>query len=484
MKMYEHLFHFFGLRENPFHVSPDPRFYFPTRSHDAALSELQFGVDTRQGFIVLTGEAGTGKTTLLNHFLNWLQARRQSSSYVFHAVLKPVELLEFILNDFGVSCPTREKGDLLATLHRWLIQQHSMGDSPVVVIDEAQAISLRTLDQLRLLLNLETPGSKLLQIILAGQPELDDKLRRPELRQLHQRVMFRCNLLPLSIEETSRYVKSRLASAGAADVEVFAEESLEAINVYARGIPRTVNLLCEHSLLAAYSQQVKVITPEIIRRVATDFDLTSQPADPDEREATSRFGRLVPFRLEERSPRVAAEMAALESAESETIVAEPVPPETPQLETAAAITVAPALLVEETISLAAPATTPTLGPSSLPAPASPEPVTTHQVVTLIPKLVESPDPPTPKKLPANWQGPNLGKRFLLYWKEVRHSFLRDWRHFINAHGPATSRSAQARVARLQQNVIVPITKWLRQPTSSTTPRQKSRPTQAALKKQR
>ncbi|HEY1484415.1 MAG TPA: AAA family ATPase, partial [Candidatus Acidoferrum sp.] len=301
--MFEHLFNHFGLRENPFHVSPDPRFYFSTSAHDAALAELVFGAETRQGLIVLTGEAGTGKTTVLNHFLNYLQEKRQSSSYVFHSQLKPAELFEFILRDFGVPCDTRNKGDLLNALHQWLIARHTMGDSPVLIIDEAQAISVRTLDQLRLLLNLETPGSKLLTIVLAGQPELEEKLRRPELRQLHQRVMFRCSLLPLSLEETARYVKSRLVSGGATAADAFSQESLEAMYVYARGLPRIVNLLCEHSLIAGYAAQVRVITPDIVRRVATDFDLTSQPAGLEERELNPRFGRLVPFSMDERIPR-------------------------------------------------------------------------------------------------------------------------------------------------------------------------------------
>src|SRR5271167_2846230 len=260
--MYEHLFHSFGLRENPFHVSPDPRFYFSTRAHDRALAELEFGVDSRQGFIVLTGEAGTGKTTLLNHFLNWLAVRGQSSSYVFHAVLKPVELLEFILHDFGVRAASREKGDLLATLENFLIERHRLGDSPVVIIDEAQAISVRTLDQLRLLLNMEVPGAKLLQIVLAGQPELEEKLRRPELRQLAQRVMFRCGLQALSMDETAEYVMSRCAAAGAA-TKIFSPESLELVSMYSRGIPRTVNLVCEHALIAAYSARTGTVTPEM-----------------------------------------------------------------------------------------------------------------------------------------------------------------------------------------------------------------------------
>ncbi len=145
--MYEHVFHFFGLRENPFHVSPDPRFFFSTCAHGSALTQLKMGVDTRQGLILLIGEAGAGKTILLHHFLNWLRSRQQSSCYIFQSQLKPIELFESILHDFGVRYESRRKGDLLAALKQWLVLRHAMGDSPVLIIDEAQAISLRTLDR-------------------------------------------------------------------------------------------------------------------------------------------------------------------------------------------------------------------------------------------------------------------------------------------------------------------------------------------------
>ena len=309
--MYEHVFHYFGLRENPFHVSPDPRFFFPACVHDSALTQLKMGVDTRQGFIVLIGEAGTGKTILLHHFLNWLQSRQQSTCYIFQSQLKPLELFESILHDFGVRHESRRKGDLLAALKHWLVQRHAMGDSPVLIIDEAQAISLRTLDRLRMLLNLEIPGSKLLQIVLAGQPELEEKLRRPELRQLYQRIMFRCTLLPLSLEETAKYVKSRLASGGAKDTKLFPDESLEAIQMYGQGIPRVVNLLCEHALLTAHAEKRNVITSDMISRVATAFELTSQHALPTEQEVVPRFGRLGPIRTDEKITPILPEIAIL-----------------------------------------------------------------------------------------------------------------------------------------------------------------------------
>jgi hypothetical protein len=459
--------------------------------------------------------------------------------------LKPTELFEFILRDFGVPYEGSDKGDVLETLHQWLIKRHAMGDAPVLIIDEAQAISVRTLDQVRLLLNLEAPGSKLLQIVLAGQPELEDKLRRPELRQLRQRVMFRCSLVPLSLEEASQYIKSRLAAAGAADVDVFSPESVVAAHMYSRGIPRTLNLLCEHALISGFADELKVITPEIIRHVATNFDLTFQPAVDEEREINSRFGRLVAFRPEVRTPRVTAQMEYLESitqdANREEAVLRPVrdlPQESPARE------LTPAAMVEEAI----PSPPPTVGlspdnmdapvvarplaaaslpqvdrpvavstgaaaaaPAKLPANANPPQVTpaeasgvkpqeprnvavnhatTHsgashpsianQVVTLVAKPSNLASPPR-HRVAARRQGPTFGERFLRYWKDVKDSFLFDWKQFMGAHGLAKSVVANTSVSSLQRNVIVPITKWLTEPVALS-PRGKSGPAQAARKR--
>ena len=436
--MYQHVFQFFGLRENPFHVSPDPRFYFSTRAYDAALAELIHGVNTPQGFIVLTGEAGTGKTMLLNHFLDWLCERQRSSSYAFHPRLKSVELFDFILGDFGVPCESRNKGQLLAALHQWLIHRHAMGDSPVVIIDEAQAISVRTLDQLRLLLGLETAGSKLLQIVLSGQPELEEKLSRPELRQLHRRVMFRCSLLPLSMEETSQYVRSRLASAGTTNMDVFAQESLDATHTYARGIPRTVNLLCEHALIAGYAEQVKIISPDMIRRVAMDFDLTSQPAAAEERKLSARFGRLVPLRLEERPTRVSSESAPANNAKAGTTVLEPAACGIPQLKSLPVRAVQPVLIHEETMSLATPTTMPVNQSKAAAVPIR------YPVVPLIAKPAGSPVQLSTKKSPVGWQGPSRGERLLRYWKEVRNSLVRDWKQYLCTRGPARAAARKRR----------------------------------------
>ena len=179
-----------------------------------------------------------------------------------------------------------------------------MGDSPVLVIDEAQAMSLRTLDRLRMLLNLEMPGHKLLQIVLAGQPQLEEKLRRPELLQLRQRVMFRCTLPSLSLEETAAYVKHRLTHCGAAESNVFPPESLEVVHIYAQGIPRVVNLLCEHALITAYAEKSTVVTPDMISRVAMTFELTPQSESLSRREAVPQFAPFVHLSAEDRNVHV------------------------------------------------------------------------------------------------------------------------------------------------------------------------------------
>ena len=219
--MCQQLLSYMGLREDPFHVSPDPRFYCSTPAHESALAELLFGIVTRQGFLVLTGEAGTGKTFLLNQILDWLRQRSLSSAYIFHTHLEPIGLFRFILSDFGVPCQSKSKSDLVHALHTWLLQRHAAGDLPVLILDEAQALPSQTLDELRLLLNLETSRGKLLQIILSGQPELDEMLRQPALRQLRQRIMFHSRLPVLTQDETAAYISSRLATAGCTDSTLF-----------------------------------------------------------------------------------------------------------------------------------------------------------------------------------------------------------------------------------------------------------------------
>jgi general secretion pathway protein A len=313
--MQQQFFNFMGLREDPFHVSPDPRFYYCTPAHESALVELLAGIETRQGFLVLTGEAGTGKTTLLNHILNWLHCRGRSTAYIFHAHLEPIGLLRFILRDFGIPCESRSKSDLVSALHTWLLERHAAMDLPVLILDEAHTLPIQSLDELRLLLNLETPRGKLLQIILSGQPELDEKLRLPALRQLRQRIMFHSRLPLLTQEETAAYISSRLGAAGCSDASLFPEEVVQDIFVASNGIPRVVNLLCEHALISSFAEQQRVVSPEMIRRIAIDFDLHTNPLAVTSSEVQSLYlRRLAPFPVieEQAPPSVVSPVAAEE----------------------------------------------------------------------------------------------------------------------------------------------------------------------------
>jgi general secretion pathway protein A len=440
--MYEHVFQFFGLRENPFHVSPDPRFYFSTKAHRSALTRLTIGIDTRQGFLVLTGEAGTGKTILLHRLLTWLQARGQSSCYIFQSQLSSMELFEAILNDFGVPYESRRGTDLLSALNQWLARRHARGDSPVVIIDEAQAISLQTLDRLRMLLNLEAPGSKLLQVVLAGQPELEEKLRRPELRQLHQRVMFRCSLASLSFEETAAYVKSRLTRSGIRDTSIFPDESLAAVHIYAQGVPRLINLLCEHALLAAYTENEAVITPEIISRVATVFDLGSHAVIASAPTELPRYGGLAPEPIQERPKHHSLKTAALAEYIKQTTF-------TPRIieETEMKLEPRPASILPKQvpITLSAVAGAIAVGSGSpktmanvpqpcMPFEAIPEaPKQEPKVPVVQPKPWSIPPPMASKPAAMKGNDVGLGSRFVNYGKGVRDSFVRDWKQFLRTY---------------------------------------------------
>jgi general secretion pathway protein A len=269
-------FSFFGLKENPFKVSPDLRFLFATPAHEKAFFGLLYRVQARQGLMVLTGEPGVGKTTLLCRLLGMLGSYRISTSCVFHPRLDAVDLFRFILEDFGVPCESHSKGNVLRALHSWLLQRYKAGDTPVVIIDDAQALPVDTLDELRLLLNVESATGKFLQIILAGQPELEETFLQPKLYPLRQCVMYRCHLPQLTLEQTSAYIQTRLSIADLVDYELFPGETVEEIYLHSKGIPRTVNLLCEQAIMNACSEQKESISPEDILRVARDFSFVAR----------------------------------------------------------------------------------------------------------------------------------------------------------------------------------------------------------------
>jgi len=264
---------FFGLAENPFNVNPDPRFLFSTRHTEEAFAVLTYGIQARKGFITLTGEVGTGKTTLLNKLLDWLHEQSLATAFVFNSRLNVTQFLDFMMADFGIACDTRLKSQVLIRLNQWLLERYRAGETAVLIVDEAQNLSPHVLEEIRLLTNLETATEKLLQIVLSGQPELEQKLNQPGLRQLRQRITLRCRTYPLTMEETSGYIQERLRVAGSDGAPIFSPEAVEAVHRYASGIPRVVNLLCEHALISAFVDQKRPVQAGTIDEVAREFDL-------------------------------------------------------------------------------------------------------------------------------------------------------------------------------------------------------------------
>jgi len=264
---------FYGLSENPFNVNPDPRYLYVTEHIQEALACLQYGIENRKGFILLSGEGGTGKTTLLNRLLENLRQQGIASAFIFNSRLNTIQFLDFMLADFGLPTEPRVKSQMLMRLNHWLLERYRMGGTTVLIVDEAQNLSLEVLEEIRLLTNLETSSEKLLQIVLAGQPELEQKLGRPQVRQLRQRITLRGKTFPLAQEETQLYIHERLRVAGWDGRHIFSREAVDAIYRYSGGIPRVVNLLCEHALIIGYATQQAVVKPETIIELAQEFDL-------------------------------------------------------------------------------------------------------------------------------------------------------------------------------------------------------------------
>jgi len=474
--IYEHMFRSFGLRENPFHVSPDPRFLFSGPAYETALAELMFGIESHRGLLVLTGEAGTGKTTLIRHFLQWLKTRQFSSSYIFHAHLDPADLFEFILRDFGVEVDSGRKSDLLAALHRWLHVRQSEGDSPVIVIDEAQALSQRTLTELGLLLNLENTQGKLVQIVLAGQPELEEKLRRPELRALRQRIMVRSRLPLLSLEETGAYIASRLRGAGGSGTHTFPPETVETIYSYARGIPRIVNLLCEQALIGAYADRQTVVFPGYIRRVAAEFDLVGAVSM---NTLDTLFAAQTPQVVSH--DKISAVAEARRVIERPVVADSPAIADSPAMAPASAVTETP--LRTETVAFAKAITTneqrstavdaPPIDPVVPPvledfAEASPEiPRSQPQAASAMPKPLAQ-DKERLGTRQTGWRKRRSPSTFQVYWREVFESFVRDCRQCFAALTPQASAFAgniPQHAGSLRRKVIEPLGNWLRKPVN-------------------
>jgi len=265
---------FYHLTRNPFEITPDPSFLFATRKHNEALASLYYGVRRRKGFVVLTGEVGTGKTLLVRCLLALLSQARVSYAYVFNPRLSPTEFLEYIAGDFGLPATGKTKGELLLSLGTYLIGRHQKNLTTVLVVDEAHYLSTELLEEIRLLTNLETPQAKLLQILLVGQPELDEKLDSTDLRQLKQRIALRSHLHPLTLDETAGYIYRRLQIAGhPTPAELLPMETIVEVHQQSRGYPRLINTLCENALICGYASRSQTITPEMIAEIAADFRL-------------------------------------------------------------------------------------------------------------------------------------------------------------------------------------------------------------------
>jgi general secretion pathway protein A len=274
---------FFGFKENPFNLSPDPAFLYRSPQHEEALANLVYGVEQRKGFIVLTGEVGTGKTTLLECLRDTLERDGISFAFLFNSRLTVEQFFEMVAYDFELDCNRSSKTEVLFALNDLLVQSASEGRITALIVDEAHDLSFDVLEEIRMLGNLEDRSGKLLQIVLAGQPELDRKLDAPNLRQLKQRVVLRYSLRPFTERETVEYIRWRLARAGMEEQTVFPPNVLAEIHQRAQGIPRLINILCDNLLLTAFALQSKITTLPMLDEVTADLRLQPPgwaPASP------------------------------------------------------------------------------------------------------------------------------------------------------------------------------------------------------------
>jgi general secretion pathway protein A len=264
---------FFGLTKNPFNMSPDPSFLFRSAQHEEALANLIYGVQSRKGFIVLTGEVGTGKTTMLECLRDFLNAQQIAFASLFNSRLTVEQFFELLAYDLDLRCNRLSKTETLLSLNNMLLERASVGRTTVLIVDEAHNLEWDVLEEIRLLGNLENRRGKLLQIILAGQQELDRKLDAPEFRQLKQRISLRCALRGFDLDETVAYVNSRMARAGLEDQTAIPPQLLEEIHHRAQGIPRLINAICDNLLLTAFALESRTATLEMLDEVTADMRL-------------------------------------------------------------------------------------------------------------------------------------------------------------------------------------------------------------------
>lgn len=266
--MYSEFYHF---KKRPFHITPDPEFLFLSPSHKEALASLVYGIEHRKGFIAITGEVGTGKTTILRSYLETADPERLKVVYVFNSDVSFSALLKLIFGELDLPVESDDVFEMVNQLHHFLIEEYKNDRNVVLIVDEAQNMPVKTLESLRMLSNLETSKDKLIQIMLMGQPEFDRILGLEELRQLRQRIAIRCTIKPLSVEESYAYIQHRLMKASTHYQVIFSKKVLKLIVNQAAGIPRIINVLCDNALITGYGLQKKTIDTKIVREVISDF---------------------------------------------------------------------------------------------------------------------------------------------------------------------------------------------------------------------
>jgi general secretion pathway protein A len=281
---------YFGFAKRPFELTPDPAFLFLGEAHREGLATLLYGVQSGKGFVLITGEVGTGKTTLLHALLGQLDSST-AYAFIFNPRLEPLDFFHMLFDELGIETPCKTKAEYLLALNKFLIKRLEKNEPTLLIIDEAQNLSTEMLEEIRLLSNLETPTSKLIQIMLVGQPELKELLARPELRQLRQRISLRHHLRPFELEELHDYVGERLARAGYTGKGLFKRGALQELYAVTGGTPRLVNGVCDSALLLAYSREIPLLDASMIREVAQEMELVPELDGRDGTADADRGGR-------------------------------------------------------------------------------------------------------------------------------------------------------------------------------------------------
>ena len=286
---------YYGLARSPFEMSPDPSFLYLGEAHREGLATLVYAVQSGKGFVMLTGEVGTGKTTLLHALLGQLDSTT-NSAFIFNPRLDPLGFFRMLFEELGVGPPCETKAEYLLALNQYLIEKLAANEKVLLIIDEAQNLSAEMLEEIRLLSNLETPTSKLIQIMLVGQPELQELVDKPELRQLRQRIALRHQLRPFDQDEVQEYVRERLSKAGYTGRDLFSKKAIRVLYRITEGSPRMINNICDGALLLGYARMQMAIGPAEIREVARDLGLIEKDEAENDRES-SRSGSPLKKRL-------------------------------------------------------------------------------------------------------------------------------------------------------------------------------------------